>query len=56
MSFVLLFGGWAIVVAALVLLPPSLSRPLFMLAGIAVEVLGLIFAIRSHRILGIERG
>lgn len=55
-SFVLLFGGWAIVVAAVVLLPAAVSRPAFVLAGISVEILGLILAIRSHRILELERG
>lgn len=55
-SFVLLTGGWAIVVAALLLLPAAVSRSLFVVAGIGVEILGLILAIRSHRILAIERG
>ena len=55
-SLVLLFGGWAIVVAAILLLPAALSRPVFVLAGIGVEILGLVFAIRSHRILEVERG
>lgn len=55
-SFILLSGGWAIVVAALMLLPPSVSRPMFVLAGIGVEILGLILAIRAHRILEVERG
>lgn len=55
-SFILLSGGWVIVVAALMLLPPSVARPTFVLAGVGVEILGLILAIRSHRILEVERG
>jgi hypothetical protein len=55
-SLILLLGGWAIVVAAILLLPAALSRPVFVLAGMGVEILGLILAIRSHRILEVERG
>ena len=54
-GFLLLVAGWAIVVAALVLLPPSASRVVFVLAGSAVQVLGLVLAVRSHRVLDAER-
>ncbi len=55
-GFLLLVAGWAIVVAALLLLPPSLSRVAFVLAGVSVQVLGLFLAVRSHRVLDVERG
>ena len=55
-AFLLLAAGWGIVVAALFLLPSSASRMSFVLAGIAVQILGLVLAIRSHRILDLERG
>ena len=55
-AFLLLAAGWSIVIAALILLPSPASRMSFVLAGIAVQILGLILAIRSHRTLDLERG
>jgi hypothetical protein len=55
-GFLLLVAGWAIVVAALLLLPSAASRVMFVLAGVAVQVLGLVLAVRSHRVLDVERG
>ncbi|PWT78448.1 MAG: hypothetical protein C5B58_15265 [Acidobacteria bacterium] len=55
-GFLLLIAGWAIVVAALLLLPSAASRVTFVLAGVAVQVLGLVLAVRSHRVLEVERG
>jgi hypothetical protein len=55
-GFLLLIAGWAIVVAALLLLPSAAARVMFVLAGVAVQVLGLVLALRSHRVLDIERG
>lgn len=55
-GFLLLVAGWAIVVAALLLLPSAPSRVAFVLAGIAVQVLGLVLVVRSHRVLDVERG
>jgi len=55
-GFLLLAAGWGIVVAALFLLPSAASRVSFVLAGVAVQILGLILVIRSHRILDLERG
>jgi len=49
-SFLLLLAGWFLVLAAIVLLASAISRGAFVLAGIGVEVLGLIFAFRSHSI------
>ncbi|MDE3108840.1 MAG: hypothetical protein KGL02_02760 [Acidobacteriota bacterium] len=48
LGFLLLLAGWAIVLAAIVLLPAAAVRGAFVLAGIAVEVLGLGLFIRAH--------
>ena len=55
-GFLLLVAGWAIVVAALLLLPSAAPRVAFVLSGVAVQVLGLVLAVRSHRVLEVERG
>ena len=55
-GFLLLVAGWAIVAAALLLLPSAPPRVAFVLAGIAVQVLGLVLVVRSHRVLDGERG
>jgi hypothetical protein len=44
----LLLAGWFLVLAAIVLFASPPLRAAFVLAGIAVEVLGLILAFRSH--------
>ena len=49
-GFLLLPAGWIIVLAAVVLLPSAPSRASFVLAGIAIEVLGLALVVRSHLI------
>ncbi len=49
-GFVMLLAGWLLVLAAVVLLNSPPSRGAFVLAGIAVESLGLILAFRSHSI------
>ena len=54
-GFLLLLSGWAIVLAALALLKPSPPQVVFALAGIAVEVLGLVLVVRSHLVLRRER-
>jgi hypothetical protein len=54
-GFLLLLAGWAIVLAAVVLLAPALPRTGFVLAGIGVEVLGFILVVRSHLALQGER-
>lgn len=41
-------AGWFIVLTALVLLRPFLSRNLFIAAGIGVEIMGLILFTRAH--------
>lgn len=47
LGFGLLLAGWAISIAAVALLAAGL-RTVFVLAGMGVEVLGLILAIRAH--------
>jgi uncharacterized membrane protein HdeD (DUF308 family) len=49
-GFLMLLSGWFLVLAAIVLLPSPAMRAAFILAGVAVEVLGLILAFRSHLI------
>jgi hypothetical protein len=55
-GFLLLVAGWGIVLAALVLLATGVGQTCFVLAGVGVEVLGLVLVIRSHPILRSERG
>ena len=50
-GFLLLLAGWLLVLAAIVLLASPPSRAVFVLAGVAVEGLGLTLVIRSHLVL-----
>jgi hypothetical protein len=47
-GFLLLPAGWGLVIAALILLAASGPRAAFVLAGLGVEVLGLILLMRSY--------
>ena len=47
-GFLLLLAGWAIVLAALALLPSAVPRVVFLAAGVAVELLGFVLVARSH--------
>jgi hypothetical protein len=47
-GFLILLSGWVLVAAALVLLPSGGKRVIFLLAGLGVEILGLVLAFRSH--------
>src|ERR1700739_3355844 len=48
-GFLLLLAGWVIVVAAVILLIPVKARTIFVLAGIAVEIIGLtLVLVRIH--------
>jgi hypothetical protein len=49
LGFLILVAGWAIVLAAVALLPAAPARSLFVTAGIGVEVLGLALAVGAHR-------
>ena len=55
-GFLLLLTGWLLVLAAIVLLASPPPRAGFVLAGVAVEALGLTFVIRSHLILREDKG
>ena len=54
-GFLLLFSGWAIVVAAVALLAPGSLRFVFALSGVGVEAIGLVFVVRSHPVLRGEK-
>jgi len=47
-GFLLLLAGWLLVLAALEMLAAATPRALFVIAGFAVEVLGLVIVFRSH--------
>lgn len=47
-GLLLLFAGWILVLAALVLLAALAPRTGFVLAGIAVELLGFVLLSREH--------
>ena len=55
-SLLLLLAGWFLVLASIVLLASPPSRAGFVLAGIAVEALGLILIFRSHAIPREKKG
>ncbi len=48
LGFLLLLAGWGIVLTAIVLLAADAPRVAFVLAGIGVEILGLVLVIRAH--------
>jgi hypothetical protein len=52
----LLLAGWGLVLTALAILPSAAARTGFVLAGLGVEILGLVLAARAHRVLPEERG
>lgn len=54
-GFLLLCAGFAIVLCAFLLLSPSALRGAFVLAGIAVQMLGLFLTFRAHYTLGQEQ-
>ncbi len=47
-GFLLLLAGWFLVLAALEMLSSATPRALFVLAGVAVEVLGLALVFRAN--------
>jgi len=55
-GFLLLFTGWIIVLAAVVLFLAATPRACFVFAGVGVELLGLVLVFRSHLELRKERG
>jgi hypothetical protein len=54
-GFLLLLAGWGIVLSAVALLPSAAPRACFALAGVGVEVLGLVLEVRSHALVRAER-
>ena len=55
-AFLLLLAGWVVVIFALVLLRSAAQRTVFVLAGLGVEILGLVIAMQSHVLPPEERG
>jgi uncharacterized membrane protein len=54
-GFLLLLTGWLLVLAAVVLLAAPAARSGFVLAGVGVEILGLLLVFRAHSSLARER-
>lgn len=54
-GFLLLLSGWGIVAAALMLLHGG-ALSAFILAGLAVEILGLVLFAKSHIPVGEDNG
>lgn len=54
-GFLLLAGGWIIVLAAIALLPSGPSQTSFVVVALGVEALGLSLVFRAHLIPGRER-
>jgi hypothetical protein len=55
-GFLMLLAGWFLALAAIVLFASLSLRGAFVLAGVAVETLGLILVFRSHLIPREEKG
>jgi hypothetical protein len=47
-GFLLLIAGWGIVISTLPLLPSLTMRTAFVMAGMAVEFVGLSLVVRAH--------
>ncbi len=56
LGFLMLVAGWFLALAAIVLFATEPSRAVFVLAGIAVEAVGLVLAFRSHLTPREEKG
>jgi hypothetical protein len=54
-GFLLQLAGWSLVLTALAILPAAATRTGFVLAGVGVEILGLVLFARAHRVLPKER-
>jgi len=48
LGFLLLVSGWAITLTAVALLAQDVPRAAFVLAGVGVEIVGLVLVIRAH--------
>lgn len=47
-GFLLMVAGWFLTVLAVILLRTETARGVFLLAALAVQVLGLVLAFRAH--------
>jgi hypothetical protein len=47
-GFLLLLAGWALVLATPPLLGPGTERAAFVLAGVGIEIIGLVLVARAH--------
>ena len=54
-GFMLLLAGWGIVLAAVGILPSAGKKTAFVLAGLAVEIIGLALVARTYRTAQEER-
>jgi len=55
-GFLLLLAGWVLVLATLALLGSASARMAFVLAGVGVEVVGMVLVVRSHVPVQEDRG
>jgi hypothetical protein len=55
-GFLMLVAGWFIVLASMPLLGSMKLLTIFVLAGLGVEVVGLVLVVRSHLVLEDETG
>jgi hypothetical protein len=55
-GFLLLLSGWVICLTALALLPSQSTRVSFLVAGMAVEAIGLVIVARAHIPVREDRG
>jgi hypothetical protein len=51
LGFFLLLAGWTLVIASVVMLGQGAPRAIFVLAGMGVEVVGLVLVARSHLVV-----
>lgn len=47
-GFILLLAGWLIVLAALIILGTPGARAVFIIVGLAVQIVGLVLVTRAH--------
>ena len=55
-GFLMLVAGWVIVLASMSLLVSMKPRTIFVVAGLGVEIIGLLLLARSHMVLEDETG
>lgn len=55
-GFLMLVAGWLIVLASMSLLVSMKPRTIFVVAGLGVEIIGLLLLARSHMVLEDETG